>query len=166
LEQAFRSPPDSAKPWAYWWWLNANVTKQSITRDLEEMKKKGLGGFLLFDVTAYGQHLVPSPPRRMEFMGPPWRQLVRHAMTEANRLGLEMSMNLSTCGGALRAPWKTGQQAPQEPGLGIGGRRRAEAGGLHPASPPGARSLGRRAGGGAAHRRGHGGVGRCACCRR
>jgi hypothetical protein len=113
LEQAFRSPPDSAKPWAYWWWLNANVTKQSITRDLEEMKKKGLGGFLLFDVTAYGQHLVPSPPRRMEFMGPPWRQLVRHAMTEANRLGLEMSMNLSTCGGALRAPWKTGQQAPK-----------------------------------------------------
>ncbi len=113
LDQAFRSPPDSAKPWAYWWWLNANVTKDSITRDLEEMKKKGIGGFLLFDVTAYGQHLVPSPPRRVEFMSPPWRQLVKHAMTEAHRFGLQMSMNLSTCGGALRAPWTTGQQAPK-----------------------------------------------------
>jgi hypothetical protein len=77
------------------------------------MKKKGLGGLLLFDVTAYGQHLVPSPKRRIEFLSPPWRQLVKHALAEANRLGLEMSINLSTCGGALRAPWPTGTQAPK-----------------------------------------------------
>ena len=58
VETSFRAPPDAAKPWAYWWWLNANVTRESITRDLEEMKKKGIGGFLLFDVTAYGQQHV------------------------------------------------------------------------------------------------------------
>jgi hypothetical protein len=114
LERVFRSPPDAAKPWAYWWWLNANVTRESITRDLEEMKQQGLGGFLLFDVTGYGQQIVPSPPRRVEFLSPAWRELVKHALQEANRLGLEMSMNLSTCGGALRAPWKTGQQAPKD----------------------------------------------------
>lgn len=113
LAECFRSPPDSAKPWAYWWWLNANVTKESITRDLTEMKHKGLGGLLLFDVTAYGQQIVASPPRRIEFMSPQWRELVRHAMKEADRLGLEMSINLSTCGGALRAPWKTGVNAPK-----------------------------------------------------
>ncbi len=113
LPASFRSPPDAAKPWAYWWWLNANVTKESITRDLTEMKRKGLGGFLLFDVTAYGQQHVPSPPRRIEFLSPAWRQMVKHATSEASRLGLEMSMNLSTCGGALRAPWKTGQDAPK-----------------------------------------------------
>jgi hypothetical protein len=113
LDQSFQSPPDAAKPWAYWWWLNANVSQQSITRDLEEMKKKGLGGFLLFDVVAYGQQHVPSPPRRAEFLSLPWLQLVKHAMSEASRLGLEMSMNLSTCGGALRAPWSTGDDAPK-----------------------------------------------------
>jgi len=113
IETRFRAPPDSVKPWAYWWWLNANVTRESITRDLEGMKQKGLGGFLLFDVTAYGQHHVPSPPRRVGFLSPAWRELVKHAMSEAGRLGLEMSVNLSTCGGALRAPWKTAQQAPK-----------------------------------------------------
>jgi hypothetical protein len=77
------------------------------------MKKKGLGGFLMFDVTAYGQQHVPSPPRRAEFMSPAWRQLLRYAMAEAQRLGLEMSMNLSTCGGALRAPWTTGNDVPK-----------------------------------------------------
>ena len=113
LDQAFQSPPDAAKPWAYWWWLNANVTRESITRDLEAMKKNGIGGFLLFDVVGYGQQHVPSPPRRVEFLSPEWRQLVQYAMREAHRLGLEMSMNLSTCGGALRAPWDTGNDAPK-----------------------------------------------------
>jgi len=113
LEQSFRRPPDAAKPWAYWWWLNANVTRESISRDLAELKKKGVGGVLLFDVTEYGHHLVPAPPRRVEFLSAEWRALVKHAMSEASRLGLQMSINLSTCGGALRAPWKTDDDAPK-----------------------------------------------------
>ena len=48
-------------------------------------------------------------------------------MSEAHRLGLEMSMNLSTCGGALRAPWKTGDDAPKSLRLDRGGRGGAEA---------------------------------------
>lgn len=114
LAQTFLVPPDESKPWAYWWWLNANVTPESITRDLEEMKAKGLGGFLLFDVTSYGHELVPPPPRRVAFMSDAWRGLVRHAMTEAGRLGLQMSMNLSTCGGSLQAPWDMGEHAPKQ----------------------------------------------------
>jgi hypothetical protein len=39
LAAGFHTPPDSAKPWAYWWWLNGNVTKEGITKDLEEMKR-------------------------------------------------------------------------------------------------------------------------------
>ncbi len=44
----FLRPPDSAKPWAYWVWLNGNVTKEGITKDLEEMKQKGINGVLIF----------------------------------------------------------------------------------------------------------------------
>ena len=80
LENAFQSPPPDCRPWVYWWWLNANVTETSITRDLEAMAAKGIGGFLLFDVTAYGHHIVPAPPRKLEFMSPQWRALVRHAI--------------------------------------------------------------------------------------
>jgi hypothetical protein len=89
----------------YWWWLNANVTEKSITRDLEAMAAQGVGGFLLFDVTAYGHHIVAAPPRKTAFMSPRWRELVRYSLREADRLGLKASINLSTCGGALRAPW-------------------------------------------------------------
>ncbi len=45
LALGFHSPPDSAKPWAYWWWLNGNVSKVGITKDLEEMKRQGIYRF-------------------------------------------------------------------------------------------------------------------------
>ena len=49
LAQDFASPPNSAKPRVYWWWLNSRVSKEGITRDLEEYRAKGIGGVLLFD---------------------------------------------------------------------------------------------------------------------
>ena len=111
MERTFVSPPKICRPWVYWWWLNANVTEKSITRDLEAMAAQGIGGFLLFDVTAYGHHILPAPERKTAFMTPRWRELVRYSLQEAHRLGLKASINLSTCGGALRAPWDMEENA-------------------------------------------------------
>jgi len=114
LPQGFRTPPDTYKPWVYWWWLNGNVTEKSITRDLEEMRKKGVGGFLMFDSRAYGEVNLPPPPPRTDFMSDEWRRMLKFAMSEASRLGLKMSTNLSTSGGTLRSPWPTGADAPKK----------------------------------------------------
>jgi hypothetical protein len=51
----FRNPPHSAGVNCFWWWLNGNVTKEAITRDLEEMKDKGFNGSLIFDADGSGQ---------------------------------------------------------------------------------------------------------------
>ena len=50
LREGFVDPPPEARLRAYWWWLNGNVTRKAITRDLEEMKAKGFGGALICDV--------------------------------------------------------------------------------------------------------------------
>ena len=42
LEDLWNNPPTESRLRAYWWWLNGNVTKESITRDLEQMKAKGI----------------------------------------------------------------------------------------------------------------------------
>jgi hypothetical protein len=94
LEDGFRNPPSEARLRCYWWWLNGNVTREAITRDLEEMKAKGFAGAIIVDAGGAeqrGNRQVPAGPR---FAGPEWRVLFRHALREADRLGLEMSLNI------------------------------------------------------------------------
>ena len=43
LLSSFVTPPDSAKPRVYWWWLFNRVDKQGSPR-LEEFKAKGISG--------------------------------------------------------------------------------------------------------------------------
>lgn len=114
LEQGFQSPADTDKPWAYWWWLKANVDKQSVTHDLEQMKEKGFGGLLMFDARGYHEGHVPPPESRMDFMGPEWRAMIQYSLSEANRLGITMSINLSICAGALKGPWDVGADSPKK----------------------------------------------------
>ena len=48
----FKNPPMSVRPGAFWCWLNGNMTFKSITRDLEEMKSKGMNRAEIWDVAA------------------------------------------------------------------------------------------------------------------
>lgn len=116
LEHGFRSVPEAAKPWAYYWWLNGNVDERTIRRDLQAMKHAGFGGLLLFDARGYHDDPshVPAPPPKVEFMSKEWRRLVKFTLTEASRLGLQVSINLSSCAGALKGPWPVGDDVPKK----------------------------------------------------
>ena len=50
LQQAFKQPPPQAKPWVFWYWMNAAVTREGITTDLEAMKANGIGGAYLMPI--------------------------------------------------------------------------------------------------------------------
>ena len=39
LDARFENPPPSARPWAYWFWINGNITREGITADLESMAR-------------------------------------------------------------------------------------------------------------------------------
>jgi hypothetical protein len=96
LEKSWANPPASARLRAYWWWLNGNVTKAAITRDLEEMKAKGFGGAVILDAGGAEQDGNDRVPHGPAFFSPEWRELYKHALREANRLGLEMSLNIQS----------------------------------------------------------------------
>jgi hypothetical protein len=42
IERGFRAPPDSIKTGCYWYWLNDNLSKEGIIKDLQAMKKAGI----------------------------------------------------------------------------------------------------------------------------
>lgn len=106
LEQGFRTPPDGSKPWVFWWWLNGIVTREGITCDLEEMKRQGINGVLLFHAGGGGRNL-PVGPR---FLSDEWKKLFRFALEETARLGMEMSVNLCD-GWDSGGPWITPEEA-------------------------------------------------------
>jgi hypothetical protein len=109
LRQDFLSPPDSAKVWCYWWWLNGAASKEGITRDFEEMKKQGIAGALLFDAGEAGD----EAPRGPKFMSDPWRDLYKHAVREADRLGIALGVNLCS-GWNAGGPWVTHEHAAKK----------------------------------------------------
>jgi hypothetical protein len=96
LETGFADPPPEAKLRCYWWWLNGNTNEATITRDLDEMRAKGYGGAILVDANGSEQQrnrMVPAGPM---FGTPRWRELYRHALKEAARNGLEISLNIES----------------------------------------------------------------------
>jgi hypothetical protein len=44
LAERYEQPPESAKPWVYWFWMNGNISKEGITADLEALAENGFGG--------------------------------------------------------------------------------------------------------------------------
>ena len=56
LEAAFQNPPNAAKPWVYWYWMQANATREGITRDLEAMAAAGIGGSYLMPIGHAGSY--------------------------------------------------------------------------------------------------------------
>src|SRR5690242_2874071 len=84
LANGFLSPPDSARPWVYWFVMDGNLNREGITADFEALKKVGIGGVLFMEVDVG----IPKGPVR--FMSAPWRELFKHANAEAARLGLVM----------------------------------------------------------------------------
>lgn len=94
-EKEFREPPMAARPAVLWTWLNGHVDRPQITRELEEMKAKGLRGAIIWDLGSIAdpQKIIPAGP---EFLGKESLGNIHHAMAEAQRLGLELGLVASS----------------------------------------------------------------------
>jgi hypothetical protein len=102
-EKEFRNPPASAKPWVFWYWMQASVSKQGITADLEAMKQAGIGGAYLMPIKDTVSPLLFSPPARQ--LSNEWWGMVNFSMQEAKRLGLQLGMHVSDGFALAGGPW-------------------------------------------------------------
>lgn len=112
-ENTFRVPPSTYGIRCWWWWLNGNTNKETITRDLEEMKAKGFSGACIFDAGGAEQRGNAQVPEGPMFGSPAWRELYMHAIAEADRLGLVMSLSIQS-GWNLGGPDITPDEAAKQ----------------------------------------------------
>ena len=63
----FQNPPDEAHPRVWWHWMNGNVTKDGIRKELEWMNRVGIRGFHNFDASL----LTPVVENKITFITMP-----------------------------------------------------------------------------------------------
>jgi hypothetical protein len=85
----FQAPPNTAKPRVWWHWMNGNITKDGVEKDLQWMHRIGIGGFQNFDAAMATPQIVE---KRLSYMTPDWIQVFKRTTNLADSLHLEMAI--------------------------------------------------------------------------
>jgi hypothetical protein len=102
LADAFANPPNSARPRVWWHWMNGNITKAGIQKDLQWMSRVGIGGVQNFDAALDTPQIVPN---RLAYMTPDWKEAFRSAVKTADGLGLEFAIAGAPGWSESGGPW-------------------------------------------------------------
>ncbi|SNR71161.1 alpha-L-rhamnosidase [Lutibacter agarilyticus] len=82
----FTTPADTNTIWCYWYWINDDISKDGITKDLEAMKKAGIGGALIGNINpAHEDGKVPM-------LSEDWWSHMVHAVVEGKRIGVDIGV--------------------------------------------------------------------------
>jgi hypothetical protein len=121
IEESFKAPPNSAKPWVFWFWINGNISLEGITKDLEAMKRVGINGVLWMEVS--GPWWAPRGP--IEAGTQEWDDAMQWAIAEADRLGMDFDLTVDFgygCGGPHITPDKSMQKLVSTETSVVGGK--------------------------------------------
>jgi hypothetical protein len=113
LKENFKTPSSKSGVNCWWWWLNGNVNKATITKDLEAMKSRNFQGAMIFDAGGHNQRGNKDIPAGPLFGSDAWNELFVFALDEAKRLGLEIGFNIQSgwnLGGPRVTPQYTAKQ--------------------------------------------------------
>lgn len=114
----FLNPPEAARPGVLWMWMGTNLSKEGITKDLEELKKAGFNRTTMFSLaditTPWAGYIENSPTPGIIAWTAPWWKLVRHAALEAKRLRMDFGMFNGPSYTASGGKWITPELSMQE----------------------------------------------------
>jgi len=84
MKEGFVKPKKDNTVWCYWYWINDDISKDGITKDLEAMKKAGIG-------TAFIGNINPAGvDGKVPLFSDHWWECMVHAVNEGHRLGIDI----------------------------------------------------------------------------
>ncbi len=107
LEKDFINPPDDARPGVYWYFMDGNLNRDEMVKDLESMKEVGIGNLVFLEV-GIG---VPRGP--VEFMSDEWQDLYVNAVRHAERLGIDITLGAGPGWTGSGGPWVPAEDSMQ-----------------------------------------------------
>ena len=105
IQSGFVNPTEDNNLWCYWYWINDDISKDGITKDLEAMKKAGIGGALIGNI---------NPARKdgkVPMLSEEWWSHMVHAVVEGKRIGVDIGV--FNCPGWSQSggPWVDSEKA-------------------------------------------------------
>jgi len=108
LDSSFANPPDQTKPRCYWYWMDGQISKEGITRDMEAMKRVGIGEGYIGVIS--GQSGTPTTSTT-KALTDEWWSYLEHAVREGTRLGVDVGVFNSPGWSQSGGPWVKPSQA-------------------------------------------------------
>jgi hypothetical protein len=103
IEEGFRNIPDSITAWTYWYWMNDYVSKEGITKDLESMAEMNITKAFIGNIG--DEKFMASGDVTM--LGDEWWKLMRWALKEGKRTGVEIGIFNGPGWSQSGGPWIT-----------------------------------------------------------
>ncbi len=108
-ETGFVTPPSSVQTGTYWYWIEGNISKEGVEKDLEAMKAAGINRAFVANIGGAGTG-DPNSQYKVEFMSGEWWNITRAALKKATELGIDIGMFNSPGWSQSGGPWiKAGQ---------------------------------------------------------
>jgi hypothetical protein len=83
---------NTAKPWAYWWWMGSAVNEKDITKNLEDFAAAGFGGLHIIPI--YG--VKGEEANFINYLSPKWVEMLDFTVEKGKTLGLGIDLTLGT----------------------------------------------------------------------
>lgn len=107
LAEEFVTPPLSSRPGVYWYFMDGNMSREGMTKDLESMKEIGIGYVIFLEVNC------GVPRGDVDFMSEEWISLFKHAVSECERLDIQMVLGIGPGWTGSGGPWVKGELSMQ-----------------------------------------------------
>lgn len=108
LHAGFMNPPADARPQVWWHWMNGNITKDGIRKDILWMKEIGIAGFHHFDAALESDQIVDD---RLTYMDEGWKDAFRYAIALADSLNMPVTIASSPGWSTTGGPWVSAEDA-------------------------------------------------------
>jgi len=104
----FQNPPMDCWPHTRWWWPGNATSKENITYELEQMRSNGIRGV---------EQITMGPvyeKGNIEYLSDEYMELVKHTVSEARRLQMEVSFNFGGPGWIIGGEWVTNEDKSRD----------------------------------------------------
>jgi hypothetical protein len=99
IQNGFVTPHDTNKVWCYWYWINDDISKEGITKDLEAMEKVGIGAAFIGNINP------PEVDGPVPILSDHWWECMVHAVNEGKRIGIDIGTFNSPGWSQSGGPW-------------------------------------------------------------